>query len=64
MLLFFKRHFNICYFEVEFFTSNAISIISNGIELFMPFEDLVDINEEIERLEKNIKELNQMDKKY
>ena len=32
--------------------SNAISIISNGIELYMPFEDLVDIKEEIERLEK------------
>jgi valyl-tRNA synthetase len=32
--------------------SNAISIMSNGIEVYMPFEDLVDIKEEIERLEK------------
>ena len=37
--------------------SNAISIISNGIELYMPFEDLVDINEEIERLEKEKEKL-------
>jgi len=32
--------------------TNAISIMSNGIEVYMPFEDLVDIKEEIERLEK------------
>ena len=33
-------------------SENAISILSKGIELYMPFEDLVDIKEEIERLEK------------
>ena len=32
--------------------ANAISIMSSGIEVYMPFEDLVDIKEEIERLEK------------
>ena len=32
--------------------NNAISIMANGIEVYMPFEDLVDIKEEIERLEK------------
>ena len=32
--------------------TNAISIMANGIEVYMPFEDLVDIKEEIERLEK------------
>ena len=32
--------------------ANAISIMANGIEIYMPFEDLVDIKEEIERLEK------------
>ncbi len=37
--------------------SNAISIISNGIEVYMPFEDLVDIKEEIERLEKEKEKL-------
>ena len=37
--------------------ANAISIISNGIELYMPFEDLVDIKEEIERLEKEKEKL-------
>ena len=37
--------------------SNAISIIVNGIELYMPFEDLVDIKEEIERLEKEKEKL-------
>ena len=31
---------------------NAISILSNGIEVFMPFEELVDIEEEKERLQK------------
>jgi len=36
----------------EGIASNAISIMSNGIEVYMPFEDLVDIKEEIERLEK------------
>ena len=32
--------------------TNAISVMANGIEVYMPFEDLVDIKEEIERLEK------------
>ncbi len=32
--------------------ANAISIMASGIEVYMPFEDLVDIKEEIERLEK------------
>ena len=32
--------------------TNAISIMANGIEVYMPFEDLVDIKEEIDRLEK------------
>ena len=32
--------------------SRAVNIMAKGIELFMPFEDLVDINEEIERLRK------------
>ena len=31
---------------------NAISVRSYGIEVFMPFEELVDIKEELERLEK------------
>ena len=31
---------------------NAINVVAKGIEVFMPFEDLVDIKEEIERLEK------------
>ena len=31
---------------------NVINIVAKGIEVFMPFEDLVDIKEEIERLEK------------
>ena len=31
---------------------NAVSIVSYNLELFIPFEDLVDIKEEIERLEK------------
>ena len=33
-------------------SDNAISILAKGIEVYMPFEDLVDIKEEIERLEK------------
>ena len=41
----------------EGIASNAISIISNGIELYMPFEDLVDIKEEIQRLEKEKEKL-------
>ncbi len=32
--------------------NNAISILSKGIEVYIPFEDLVDINEEIARLKK------------
>ena len=31
---------------------NAINVVAKGVEVFMPFEDLVDIKEEIERLEK------------
>ena len=31
---------------------NAVNVVAKGIEVFMPFEDLVDISEEIERLEK------------
>ena len=31
---------------------NAVSIVSSNLKLFIPFEDLVDIKEEIERLEK------------
>ena len=33
-------------------SQNAISVQSYGIEVFMPFEELVDIKEEVERLEK------------
>ncbi|MBQ3145294.1 MAG: valine--tRNA ligase [Clostridia bacterium] len=33
-------------------TQNAVNVVANGVEVFMPFEDLVDIKEEIERLEK------------
>ena len=36
---------------------NAISILNNEIELYIPFEDLVDIKEEIERLEGEKKKL-------
>ena len=32
--------------------ANAISVMANGIEVYMPFEDLVDIQEEIKRLKK------------
>ena len=32
--------------------SNAVSAVINGIEIFMPLEDLIDIDREIERLEK------------
>ena len=37
--------------------NNAISIIATSMELYMPFEDLVDITEEIERLEKEKEKL-------
>ena len=37
--------------------ANAISILNQGIELYIPFEDLVDIKEEIERLEGEKKKL-------
>ena len=30
--------------------SNAISIVGEGIEVFIPFEELVDIEKELERL--------------
>ena len=38
--------------EIENIPQNAVSIVSSNLELFIPFEDLVDIKEEIERLEK------------
>ena len=31
---------------------NAVNVVAKGLEVFMPFEDLVDTREEIERLEK------------
>ena len=37
--------------------SNATSIVANNIEAFIPFEDLVDVAEEIERLEKEKEKL-------
>ncbi len=36
---------------------NALSIIANGMEVYMPFEDLVDLKEEKERLEKEVERL-------
>ena len=36
---------------------NAISVQSYGIEVFMPFEELVDLKEELERLQKEKKRL-------
>ena len=36
---------------------NAISILKDGIELYIPFEELVDISEEIKRLETEITKL-------
>ena len=33
-------------------SQNAISILANGMEVFMPFEDLVDLEEEKKRLQK------------
>lgn len=36
---------------------NAISILSEGIEVFIPFEELVDIKEELERLNKEKEKL-------
>ena len=36
---------------------NAIGIIKDGIELYIPFEDIVDIEEEKKRLEEEIKKL-------
>ncbi len=41
----------------EGISSNAISVIANGIELYMPFEELVDIEEEKKRLEKEKEKL-------
>ena len=37
--------------------SNAISIMGKGVELYMPFEDLVDLEEEIQRLNKEKEKL-------
>lgn len=36
---------------------NAISILANGMEVFMPFEDLVDLEEEKKRLQKEKEKL-------
>ena len=36
---------------------NAISILTDGIQVFIPFEDIVDLNEEKQRLEGEIKKL-------
>jgi len=36
---------------------NAIAILKDGIELYIPFEELVDIKEEIKRLEVEISKL-------
>ena len=36
---------------------NAIAILKDGIELYIPFDELVDIKEEIERLENEITKL-------
>ena len=38
-------------------SDNSISVITEGIELYMPFEDLVNIKEEIARLEKEKEKL-------
>jgi valyl-tRNA synthetase len=47
-------------------SSNAVSFAVPGIEIFIPFNDLVDIKQEIERLEKEIlqyqNEINRVDK--
>ncbi len=45
--------------EKDNIPENAISILSNGIEVYIPFEELVDINEEIERLNKEKQRLEQ-----
>ncbi|MBP3707763.1 MAG: valine--tRNA ligase [Clostridia bacterium] len=37
--------------------SNAVSVVTDGIEIFMPFEDLVDLEQEKERLEGEKKKL-------
>ena len=36
---------------------NAISVLADGIEVYIPFEDIVDIEEEKERLQNEIKRL-------
>lgn len=41
----------------ENISDNVISILNNGIELYMPSEDLIDIKEEIERLQTEKKKL-------
>ena len=43
--------------DKENIPENAISILVNGMEVYIPFEQLVDINEEIERLEKEKQKL-------
>ena len=41
----------------ENISDNVISILNNGIELYIPSEDLIDIKEEIERLQTEKKKL-------
>ena len=38
--------------DKENIPQNAVNVVSKNLEVFIPFEDLVDIKEEIERLEK------------
>ncbi len=41
----------VCQKEKKDIPQNAMSVLENGIEVYMPFEDLVDIEEERKRLE-------------
>ena len=43
--------------EKQNIPTNAISILENGLEVFIPFEDLVDIEAEKQRLQNEIKKL-------
>ena len=43
--------------DKENIPENAISILKDGIELYIPFEELVDIQEEIKRLEDEVAKL-------
>jgi len=42
-------------FQINWSEENAISILADGMEVFMPFEDLVDLAEEKNRLQNNEK---------